>query len=267
MADVDTENENQKQCRICLDGVEAEAELGRLIRPCLCKGSISYVHVRCLQRWRTSSQNRSAFYKCGQCNYSYRYARTRVVNIASNPVIVGCISAFLFTLLSILSSYITTYLLAYFQGPSSSGFYISSSSYWFYDPTEVLHDLVRASLRILQDEESIFHTESLLTPPDTVQAAPSVLTRLIQRFLVGLPLIGASSLIHMMVSLPLIGPVHWLARFRGRRRNNDRDISALIIALLIVVGVARALYAVYQITQSITKRMLLRAEDAILEVN
>jgi len=33
--------EQEKQCRICLDGVEAEKELGRLIRPCLCKGSIS----------------------------------------------------------------------------------------------------------------------------------------------------------------------------------------------------------------------------------
>lgn len=31
----------EKQCRICLDGLSAERELGRLIRPCLCKGSIS----------------------------------------------------------------------------------------------------------------------------------------------------------------------------------------------------------------------------------
>jgi len=34
-------SDQEKQCRICLDGVEAEPELGRLIRPCLCKGSIS----------------------------------------------------------------------------------------------------------------------------------------------------------------------------------------------------------------------------------
>jgi len=32
---------DEKQCRICLDGANAEPELGRLIRPCLCKGSIS----------------------------------------------------------------------------------------------------------------------------------------------------------------------------------------------------------------------------------
>ena len=36
--------EEAKQCRICLDG--EDPALGRLIRPCLCKGSIS---VRRLQ--------------------------------------------------------------------------------------------------------------------------------------------------------------------------------------------------------------------------
>lgn len=34
-------HQEEKQCRICLDGSEAEHEMGRLIRPCLCKGSIS----------------------------------------------------------------------------------------------------------------------------------------------------------------------------------------------------------------------------------
>ncbi|KAJ3987756.1 hypothetical protein F5890DRAFT_1495529 [Lentinula detonsa] len=247
------DNEDQKQCRICLDGVDAEQELGRLIRPCLCRGTISYIHVKCLQRWRNSSQNQSAFFRCGMCGYSYRFSRTRAVGIASNPVIVGCISAFIFTLLTLVSSYITTYLLTYFQGPSSSSFYISSSSYWFYDPTEVIHDLVRAALGILQDED--FDPETLLARGQTTGASfaaslntkegSSFLKRFIQRFVI----------------------VHWLARFRGRRRNNDRDISAIIIVVLIVVGAARALYAVYQLTQSVTKRLLLRAEDAILEVN
>lgn len=40
-AEPQEELREEKQCRICLDGVEAESELGRLIRPCLCKGSIS----------------------------------------------------------------------------------------------------------------------------------------------------------------------------------------------------------------------------------
>lgn len=38
------EEEEEKQCRICLGGVEDEEELGRLISPCLCRGSIRHVH-------------------------------------------------------------------------------------------------------------------------------------------------------------------------------------------------------------------------------
>ena len=93
----------EKQCRICLDG--DDPELGRLIRPCLCKGSVSvsehvvvrvldgglnmlggqYVHVKCLHRWRITAAARSAFYQCPQCGYHYRFARTKVLGIASNP--------------------------------------------------------------------------------------------------------------------------------------------------------------------------------------
>jgi len=39
-ADSNSQRE-EKQCRICLDGSEVEYAMGKLIRPCLCKGSIS----------------------------------------------------------------------------------------------------------------------------------------------------------------------------------------------------------------------------------
>jgi len=91
------------QCRICFDG--PDQELGRLIRPCLCKGSISvgltqtiiditshllpflpqHVHVKCLQKWRTTSASREAFWVCPQCHYRYHFARTRVSGLATNP--------------------------------------------------------------------------------------------------------------------------------------------------------------------------------------
>jgi len=34
-----------------------------------------------------------------------------------------------------------------------------------------------------------------------------------------------------------------------------------------IVGILRALYNVYKLTEATTKRLLLRAEDVILEVN
>ncbi|KAK0232968.1 hypothetical protein IW262DRAFT_1443940 [Armillaria fumosa] len=265
---------DERQCRICLDGADAERELGRLIRPCLCKGSISYVHIKCLQRWRNSSTAQSAFFSCPQCHYKYRFSRTRVVGIATNPVILGAISSILFTILAFISSSVTTYLMSFFQEPTL--YY--SSSFFYVSPFEVFHDLVRAALRIIQDEDLVAVFDEALPRNrggETMMGAtreppaPGVLRNVIQRFLLGLPLIGAGSLIHMFLSLPFLGPLHWLARYRGNRRrnNNSRDITALIIIALIIVGAARALYKVYQLTQKVTKRLLLRAEDAILEVN
>jgi hypothetical protein len=36
---------DERQCRICLGGADEEDTLGRLISPCLCKGSMKYVHI------------------------------------------------------------------------------------------------------------------------------------------------------------------------------------------------------------------------------
>ncbi|KAG7450598.1 uncharacterized protein BT62DRAFT_524586 [Guyanagaster necrorhizus] len=266
---------DERQCRICLDGADAERELGRLIRPCLCRGSISYVHIKCLQRWRNTATSQSAFFSCPQCHYKYRFSRTRIVGIATNPVILGAISTLLFTILAFISSSVTTYLMSFFQEPTV--YY--SSSLFYVSPFEVIHDLVRAALRIFQDEDLVAVFDEALpnirrdrrgeTMMGATRSAPGLLRSVVQRFLLGLPLIGAGSLIQMLLSLPFLGPVHWLARYRGnRRRNNDsRDITALIIIVLIVVGAARALYKVYQLTHKVTKQLLLRAEDAILEVN
>ncbi|KAF8499754.1 hypothetical protein F5888DRAFT_108351 [Russula emetica] len=73
--DTDEQEQQQPQCRICLDG--PDPDLGRLIRPCLCSGTVSYVHVACLQRWRnTSATNVSAFFVCSRCHHRYRFAHT-----------------------------------------------------------------------------------------------------------------------------------------------------------------------------------------------
>ncbi|KAF9015083.1 hypothetical protein BDQ17DRAFT_1340459 [Cyathus striatus] len=263
----------EKQCRICFDGLEAQSEFGRLIRPCLCKGSISYVHVKCLQKWRNTSSSKSAFFACPQCHYRYRFTRTRVLGLATNPVIVGGISGLLFTLVVMLASYITTYFMSWFEEPSLryySGFYIS--------PLEVAQDLVTAAFRVLRDgdmsdildEDKISFPASTSIPfHPTPRPVPGIIKRFIRRFIIGLPLVGAGSLVHMLLSLQFLGPIQWIARYRGsrNRRNNNRDAAALIVVGLILLGALRALYKVYQLTQSLTKRILLRAEDAVLEVN
>jgi hypothetical protein len=65
------------QCRICTE--EGNLPSNPLFRPCRCKGSIEYVHRKCLDRWRMESlapypepRNRK-LRECMTCNYTYRY--------------------------------------------------------------------------------------------------------------------------------------------------------------------------------------------------
>ncbi|EED83964.1 predicted protein [Postia placenta Mad-698-R] len=196
------------QCRICFDG--EDPELGRLIRPCLCKGSIS-------------------------CGYKYHFARTRVVGIATNPDD---------------ERETTTYL------------------YGVYSPVDVIQGLVRATVNTFVDDKLLDDTILSKGPPSSHIRAPGkppgLLKRLVRRFLLGLPVVGAGSIAHMLLSIPL--PFHWVRLRTINRGRDSRDIMALIIVTVVLIGAARALYKVYRLTERLTQRLLLRAEDAILEV-
>ena len=59
-----------KFCRICFES-EADGD-GVLYRPCDCRGSMAWVHVECLSRWRRVSANPRSFLYCDQCNCEYQ---------------------------------------------------------------------------------------------------------------------------------------------------------------------------------------------------
>lgn len=70
-------------CRICCDGGSEEAPL---VAPCICRGSMKYVHPRCLLDWLESSKNN----KCEICKYAFKFQK---VYEADTPqrLPVGCI--------------------------------------------------------------------------------------------------------------------------------------------------------------------------------
>lgn len=57
----------ERLCRICYGG-EYEGGAGRLVSPCLCTGSVRFVHVRCLNEWREASANPKSFYREPHCD-------------------------------------------------------------------------------------------------------------------------------------------------------------------------------------------------------
>ena len=148
-----------------------------------------------------------------------------------------------------LASFITTFFLSAFEEPT---YY---SPFFYVSPFDLAHDLITATLRILQDGDIIgtFDEGVPVTPRarSTTDSSPlgshksrpklGLVKSFIRRFILGLPMVGAGSLVHMLLSAPLLGPLQWLARQRGsrRRRDQSRDIAAMIIIVLIVVGAAR----------------------------
>ena len=58
------------ECRICFEKEEID---NKFISPCLCKGTSKFVHIKCLETWRTINKNGPGFDKCMECRYKYKF--------------------------------------------------------------------------------------------------------------------------------------------------------------------------------------------------
>eukprot|EP00418_Pyrodinium_bahamense_P028829 CAMPEP_0179145828 /NCGR_PEP_ID=MMETSP0796-20121207/70384_1 /TAXON_ID=73915 /ORGANISM="Pyrodinium bahamense, Strain pbaha01" /LENGTH=160 /DNA_ID=CAMNT_0020846257 /DNA_START=22 /DNA_END=499 /DNA_ORIENTATION=+ len=71
-------------CRICMETEPASD----LCSPCLCRGSMKYVHSQCLQRWRSASTNQHSRYRCEQCQYPYSLSRIGASDFMLKPQVM-----------------------------------------------------------------------------------------------------------------------------------------------------------------------------------
>ena len=101
-------SESEIICRICQLTKEESNE--RLIKPCLCSGTISFVHVSCLNQWRRVSLH--SFYQCNICHYSYNIQRTFLSQLLLHKntfyiiiIILFLIIFIIFGLLTLLINY------------------------------------------------------------------------------------------------------------------------------------------------------------------
>ena len=85
------------------------------------------------------------------------------------------------------------------------------------------------------------------------ESRPTLLNRFVRRLLLGLPTVGAGSLINMLWSLPF--PItHWL-RLRLRRNNrNGSDLIILIFLGIILIGAVRYVLCFPTVTVSHTSQ-------------
>lgn len=160
---------------------------------------------------------------------------------------IAGLSGLAFTTIVMLASFITTYFMSWFEEPSTD-YGWSFFGFRYVSPFEVATDLISAAFRVLRDGDvagilgdDYFPRERpvhLRSP--TTRSKPGLFMRLVQRFLLGLPLVGAASLVQLLLSIHLLAPVQWLARYRAsRRRNNNRDVAAILVVVLIILGAVR----------------------------
>jgi len=65
------------QCRFCWAGRDDD-DGGELLAPCMCSGSVKYVHRRCLGEWQRRQRSQGALrksYRCDICRSRYRVRR------------------------------------------------------------------------------------------------------------------------------------------------------------------------------------------------
>ena len=73
--------------RICTLS-EEETPDQKLIRPCSCKGTQEFVHLKCLNRWRATSNAASSV--CPVCKFRYRVTRGPIAAfiLSNNGIII-----------------------------------------------------------------------------------------------------------------------------------------------------------------------------------
>lgn len=129
-------------CRICF-GAAHENGLGKLIAPCLCTGSMHYVHVACLNDWRTQSANPRSFYACDQCGYSYNVQRTKWAGYLESKQLHNAAACLLLVAATALSTLVCAPLgaargffrLVHFdpQNPWQVGQFVASRWNWWHE--------------------------------------------------------------------------------------------------------------------------------------
>lgn len=77
-----------------------------LIHPCMCVGSVAYIHVDCLNKWRKDSPCRNIYYRCDNCKYKYNLSRPWWAAIFGNVVFLRMMAVFLLLLFIIVASYL-----------------------------------------------------------------------------------------------------------------------------------------------------------------
>ncbi|GAA5922700.1 E3 ubiquitin-protein ligase SSM4 [Sporobolomyces koalae] len=291
-----------KICRICFDS--EDEELGKLFSPCRCRGTSRYVHIECLAAWRKAAQNSSSFYRCETCAFEYKFRRTLAGNLINSKLSVFSLTIVSFLFLTWAAGFLANSLLSMVD--SRSSLYRGTTFDEFFVSDHILiGEGVRESLSFVthQLEDSRWSTARKIAQQAHLQehvdegdagfsffglgggrrqgatshanlGDPGLWARAVLHMTKGASLLGLLSVFYTYIAATFVSPLgrtlfRALRPAGGRRRagDNSASISQVVIVIVIVLGIARAVRQVYRGVRWVSRRLLSRLEDLVLEVN
>ncbi|KAI9791413.1 MAG: hypothetical protein M1816_003981 [Peltula sp. TS41687] len=260
-----------RTCRICLETVlptyepntgnlasllspspsvsyaSSDPTLGRLIRPCKCKGSSRYVHEGCLQAWRHAdpAYGKRNFWQCPTCGFRYRLERMRWASWISSTGTQITLTLTILCLAMFLLGFIADPIINLYLDPYNT---ISSSvplSRYKYN---------RHGDPIIREDEYDSSTTSWT-----------------EHFLKGLASLGLLSFIKVLVAM---SPWQWwnlrnsglMSGSGGRVGGSGRDRLASISWVVVLIGVGTFIWGVYKGVRVWSRRWLEKAGERVMDV-
>ena len=221
-------DEDETICRICFGG----SEMGQLISPCLCSGSMRFVHLECLTHWRAVSHNPLSYVQCESCHYRYSFRRAVYATVIRSALVLHIVTFFVLGALLLACSLLAQWL----------------DRVW-------LDSAISSLARPGQDNIASLDTPSHLLASSLFSSlfAPAAWLGVDSTYvLASLTMVGVSG----FLTLGMLGPILW----PGHGQQNS------LFFVVVVVGLLRTFGIIYRKVKDNSAKLLQTAEKMVVDV-
>lgn len=213
-----------------------EDEYGRLIKPCMCRGSLRYIHELCLTRSRTENTRSGSLWKCHECKHEFNFNKLRLQHYLSSRITI--------TFFTVAFMLFVVFVLGFVADPIIN---------IYMDP----YDSIRG-------RESIWEELEITSDSDSESPVPYWA----QHFTKGLISMG---LVGFLKTL-FLNPFQWINlriggswSTSGTRAATGRDRAVNISWIAVIIGVCSAFVFFYRWMQAVVQRQLTKLGNNIVD--
>lgn len=212
-----------------------EDEYGRLIKPCMCRGSLRYIHELCLSRSRTENNRSGSLWKCHECKHEFNFNKLKLQHYLSSRITIAFFTIAFMMLVVFLLGFVADPIINIYMDPYDS----------------------------IRGRESIWE-ELEITSADADSPVPFWA----QHFTKGLISMG---LVGFLKTL-FLNPFQWINiriggtwSTSGNRAATGRDRAVNISWIAVIIGVCSAFVFFYRWMQAVVQRQLTKLGNNIVD--